>query len=179
MRKCILSEEGPALPGERGSLSHDAPEPEPGTPLLLLLLHAAATGVMTGLIWFVQVVHYPLFAHVGQAGFAAYAREHQRRTTWVVALPMLLEAGTAVLLALRPPAGVPPALAWTGLALVGVVWASTLGLQVPEHGRLAGGFDAVGARRLVRGNWVRTVAWTLRGVLVLRMLALAAPGAAG
>lgn len=148
-------------------------------PPLILLLNTAATGVMIGLIWFVQVVHYPLFARVGQAGFAAYAREHQRRTTWVVALPMLLEAGTAVLLALRPPAGVPPALAWAGLALVGVLWASTLWLQVPQHTRLASGFDAESARRLVRGNWVRTVAWTLRGMLVLYMLALAGPGAAG
>lgn len=34
-------------------------------PGALLLVHAAATWAMVGLVWFVQVVHYPLFAQVG------------------------------------------------------------------------------------------------------------------
>lgn len=42
----------------------------------LLITHAAATLWMTGLIWFVQVVHYPLFALVGSTGFAAYESAH-------------------------------------------------------------------------------------------------------
>lgn len=32
----------------------------------LLLVHAAVTLYMTGVIWFVQVVHYPLFSCVGR-----------------------------------------------------------------------------------------------------------------
>lgn len=155
-----------------------APAPSPPRPLLpvlALLLNTASTGVMIGLIWFVQVVHYPLFAAVGEAGFEHYAREHQRRTTWVVALPMGVEAATSVWLALRPPPGVPPLLAWAGLGLVALLWISTWALQVPEHGRLARGYDAAAVRRLVRGNWVRTVAWTLRGMLVLYLLAVARP----
>lgn len=35
----------------------------------LLYLHAGATLFMTGLIWFVQVVHYPLFLRVGEGNF--------------------------------------------------------------------------------------------------------------
>ena len=50
----------------------------------VLYLHAASTLSMVGLIWFVQVVHYPLFARVEQ-GFIAYEQIHQQRTTWVVA----------------------------------------------------------------------------------------------
>ena len=41
-----------------------------------LLANAAATLFMTGLIWFVQVVHYPLFAFVSGPGAAAYAARH-------------------------------------------------------------------------------------------------------
>jgi hypothetical protein len=37
---------------------------------LLLLANAAATLFMVGVIRFVQVVHYPLFARVGRPGFA-------------------------------------------------------------------------------------------------------------
>jgi len=52
---------------------------------VLLVAHAAATLVMVGVIWFVQVVHYPLMARVSASEFAAYEREHQNRTTFVVA----------------------------------------------------------------------------------------------
>lgn len=124
----------------------------------LLLAHAAATWAMVGLIWFVQVVHYPLFAAVDAAESQVYARLHQRRTTWVVGPPMLVELATATWIAWRLPAGVSPALAWTGMAFVAVIWASTHRLQVPEHARLLAGRDDAVIHRLVRGNWFRTVA---------------------
>jgi hypothetical protein len=136
----------------------------------IMVLHLAATGVMIGIIWFVQVVHYPLMALVGPNGYPAYQAAHSRRTTIVVAPPMLLELATGVWLALRPSPFFPASTAWTGLALLALVWGSTLFLQVPQHRQLEGGFDAAAHRRLVRGNWVRTVAWTLRGILVLASL---------
>lgn len=57
------------------------------------------------------------------------------------------------------------------LALVVIIWCSTFALQVPCHNRLAGGFDTRIHRRLVRGNWLRTIAWSLRAVFVLGMAA--------
>lgn len=62
----------------------------------LLLVQSAATLFMTGLIWFVQVVHYPLFGSAGRDIFAGYERAHQRRTGWVVGPPMLVELATAL-----------------------------------------------------------------------------------
>jgi hypothetical protein len=132
----------------------------------VLLLNLASTGVMIGVIWFVQVVHYPLFAGVGAAGFCGYAVEHARRTTWVVAPPMLIELGTGLALLWRRPDMMPLTWAATGLVLLAVVWAATFGLAVPRHAELGRGFDARAHRRLVRTNWVRTAAWTARGALV-------------
>jgi hypothetical protein len=60
-----------------------------------LTAHLMSTLIMVGLIWFVQVVHYPLMADVGPREFRRYAPLHQSRTTFVVAGPMLTEAGTA------------------------------------------------------------------------------------
>ena len=138
---------------------------------LLLLVNLAATGVMIGIAWFVQVVHYPLFARVGEGAFAAYEGAHTRLTTLVVGPPMLAELATGVLLVLSPPPGVSPALLWLGLALIAVIWLSTALLQVPAHRVLERGFDARAHRRLVLSSWVRTVAWTARGILVLVVLA--------
>jgi len=128
---------------------------------------------MLGLIWFVQVVHYPLFARVDERRFAAYEAAHQQRTTLVVAPLMLVELATALWIAAgigELAASVPRWMALTGLALVGINWLSTGLVQVPLHRRLAHGYDARTARRLVTTNWLRTAAWTARGVIAVGMV---------
>ena len=137
-----------------------------------LLLNVAATWAMVGLIWFVQVVHYPLFAGVGSAGYVDYQAVHMRNTGWVVGPLMLLELATSVLLVVPVlrPAGVPGWLVWAGLGTVAVNWLSTVTLQIPAHEVLTRGFDASAHGRLVGSNWIRTAAWTVHGVLCLEML---------
>ena len=49
----------------------------------VLLANAASTLFMVRLAWFVDVVHYPLFAEVGEERFARYHEQHKRRTLWV------------------------------------------------------------------------------------------------
>jgi hypothetical protein len=137
-------------------------------PALLPIAHAAATLFMTGVIWFVQVVHYPLFGRVGAQEFAAYAREHADRTGRVVGPAMAVELALALALAARAGAG---ALAWAGLALLAVIWGSTALVQVPLHRRLAAGPDHAAQRRLVRTNWIRTAAWTARAVIATMLAA--------
>ena len=136
----------------------------------ILLVHLAATLVMVGVIWFVQIVHYPLMAQVSRSDFTAYEREHQRRTTFIVAPAMLMEAVTAAVILAIPPAGMGRTLPAVGASLLAVIWLSTFLVQVRQHTRLSNGFDAVTHRRLVRCNWLRTVAWTGRGILVLAMV---------
>jgi len=142
---------------------------------LAVTLHLAATASMTGLIWFVQVVHYPLFGAVGETGYADYQRRHMTLTTIVVAPGMLAELAAAVwVLAIAIPAGgVHAALAVAGVVLLAAIWGSTFFVQVPCHGRLAERFDARAHRRLVRSNWVRTLAWSARLVIAVAMLATA------
>ena len=126
---------------------------------------------MVGLIWFVQIVHYPLFDRVGSESFTAYSEAHSRLTTLVVGPVMLVELGTAVLLVFFHPPQIPAAALWLGLGLVAVIWLSTALLQVPRHEALGLGFEAVTHQGLVTTNWVRTVAWSVRGVLVLGICA--------
>ena len=111
-----------------------------------------------------------MMARVGWEGFARYEASHTWRTTWVVAPPMVVEAALAVVLALRPPVGVSAAAAWVACGLVAVIWLSTAFLLVPLHRRLAIGFDGDAHRRLVSLNWIRTLAWSSRGLLALVLL---------
>ena len=135
-----------------------------------LLLQVGATLAMVGLIWFVQIVHYPLFSEVGRDNFPRYERDHQRLTTWVVAPLMLTELATAALLFRIRPDGLGTGALWLGLALLAIIWLTTYLVQVPQHAALAQAFDDQMQRRLVLGNWIRTVAWSVRGVLTLWMV---------
>lgn len=140
-------------------------------PQLLLLVHAAATWMMVGVIWYVQLNAYPIMGRVGAVRFADYERFHQSRTGLVVIPPMLAELATSAWLAWAPPPGWGRELPLVGLGLVIAIWASTFLVQVPLHERLARGFDANAHRWLVLSNWGRTILWSARGVLALAMLA--------
>jgi hypothetical protein len=140
-------------------------------PHALILVHAALTWFLTGLIWVVQLVHYPLFAHVAPDAFPGFARDHGRRITWIVAPAMAAELLTGLWLPLALPPGGQRTAAVLGAALIALIWISTAAVQVPCHRRLGRGFDAAAHARLVRSNWVRTVAWTARAGLVAAVLA--------
>ncbi|MDX1429303.1 MAG: hypothetical protein R3282_03400 [Rhodothermales bacterium] len=136
----------------------------------LLLLNVAATWAMVGVILIVQLVHYPLFSTVGTDQFPGYEVQHGRRITWIVAPLMIVELLSAVGLLLVRPVEVPATWLWVGVTLVAVIWVSTAFVQVPLHSRLAEGFDDAAHAKLLATNWVRTVAWLLRGVLTILLL---------
>lgn len=132
---------------------------------LILVAHFASTWGMVGLIWMVQVVHYPLFLAVGPQEFVAYERAHTKRISYIVGPLMGVESVSALaLLALRPE-DVRLAFVLAGLVLLGVIHASTVLLQVPAHSKLSESYDRSVIERLVRTNWIRTVGWTIRGFL--------------
>lgn len=130
---------------------------------------------MVGLICFVQVVHYPLFSRVGPHDFIGFEAEHTRRTTLVVGVLMPLEAVTALWLAVGPPAGIDRSLPLLGLGLLAALWAVTWAVEVPMHRNLATQQDADTIKRLVRSNWLRTVLWTGRALLLVA-IGISLPG---
>ena len=142
---------------------------------IILMIQAVASAAMCGIIWFVQVVHYPLFARSTGDGSEDHARENQSRTSRVVIPFMLAEAATAAAVVAAPPPGIGRAAAIVGAALMGLAWLSTLAVQMPLHARLATeGHDPRIVGRLVSTNWLRTLAWTIRAGLAAWMLRAAA-----
>lgn len=132
---------------------------------IALLACFVSTVSMTGLIWFVQIVHYPLFAKVGEEVFAEYERRHGLLTTFVVLPLMFTELGTSIFLAMKPIAEM-RSLLIAGAIMVALIWASTFFLQVPKHSVLESGFDLQAWKFLVVSNWIRTVLWTARTILM-------------
>lgn len=142
--------------------------------MTLTLVHAAATWFLVGLIWTIQVVHYPLFGKVGEAGFVAYEAAHTRLISFVVGPAMLVEGIATLWLFFAPPDGLDRWLPLVAGLVLAAVHLSTITLQVPAHDRLSTGWDPAVADRLVRTNWIRTIGWSIRGVLALVMISAVA-----
>ncbi|MFZ4826784.1 MAG: hypothetical protein ACOYLB_05465 [Phototrophicaceae bacterium] len=137
---------------------------------LIILTHTFATLFMVGVIWLVQIVHYPLYHHIHPQSFPDYEVQHVNKITLVVAPVMFIEATTALLLVVRAPSSIPLWARLLGLALVIVIWVATLALNVPQHNQLSYQFEPTTLNQMIASNWIRTLAWSARGALVLWMM---------
>lgn len=134
---------------------------------VLLIAQIATTFSLTGFIWLVQIVHYPLFSFAGEEKYRLFHLAHMNRITFVVAPLMVAEAISGALIIFYPPENADPRFLLIGAALIMAIWLSTFLLQVPLHEKLAQGFDADVHRALVNTNWIRTIGWSLRSALIL------------
>ena len=150
---------------------------EPRLDLVTTLIpigHLVSTLVLVGVIWTVQVVHYPLMALVGEDRFVAYEAAHSPRMAAVVMVPWTVQGLTTVGLLLARPAGVPASLVLAAAVAAAVPVIVTVVASVPAHVALGSGFDPVVHRRLVRTNWIRTTAWTAHAPIAVAILVSAA-----
>lgn len=129
------------------------------------MLHQSATWYMVGVIWIIQLVHYPLFKYLDRSSFSSSHSVHMRGISWVVAPAMLIELGSAVSILWSRGLAHFPSLA--GFVLLLVIWSITFFKMVPLHDRLqTEGFQAALHEALLLWNWSRTLSWTARGVIV-------------
>lgn len=133
---------------------------------LLFLVHLAATGIMTGVIWVTQLVTYPELDRSAPANFPADHLRYTRRIGLIVGPAMLTELVTGLVLFTATTGPLHTSVA-VSLVLLAAIWLSTVLLQIPCHHRLARGYDAAIHRRLVATNWIRTAAWTARLIVLL------------
>ena len=144
-----------------------------GTLLRVVLIAQVVGSVgMFGVIWVIQLVHYPLMRRVPPAAFGAYEAEHQRRITRVVG-PLMLAEGLSVLAVffLRPSC-ISVTMALTGGLVEAVAIGVTAFVSAPMHGRMAASGQPLLLDRLIATNWIRTVAWTARAGLAIAMLTM-------
>lgn len=137
-----------------------------------LEVQAGASCFMAGLIWTMQILNYPLLALVDARDVPRYEQAHNRRFIWLVGPGVLVTLASAVALLAGRPSGVPLVVPVAALALLAVIIASTIRQGAPSHARLAVVWDADVHTRLVRTNWIRTLAWSALAVLGMIAVAL-------
>jgi len=136
-------------------------------PAVLVHAHLISTLLMVGVIWTVQLVHYPLMSLVGSERFVSYEAAHAPRMAAVVIAPWSVQGVSVAGLLMSVPPGVAPSLVWAAAVAAVVPVLVTVVASVPAHARLTSGFDVDVHRRLVATNWIRTAGWTVGGAIAV------------
>ena len=131
--------------------------------LLLEQLQYLVTFALIGLIWTIQLIHYPAFQYIESDRFVEFEKMHTVKISFIVAPLMLIEIITSVMiLTLSPHLFESSVLLFT----IVLIWLSTFFLSVPCHQILAKGKDDLVIQKLIHTNWLRTILWSIKGVLI-------------
>jgi hypothetical protein len=146
--------------------------------MIAFIITLAFTLYMSGMIWSMQILEYPLFALVGPKEFPAYHQRHNRGLPFLVILPSIAAFVSAVVLIFTRSARLP---LWTTIVVAVLdlfVIIATVAREAPLHGQLdREGYSPTVIRQLVQGNWVRTVLWTVNAIFLLVLTAQLVAGA--
>ncbi len=133
--------------------------------IALTVVHVAATWFLVGLIWTIHVVHYPSFSAIDRDRYPAFQASHMHKMGALVGPPWLIEGITVIaVFALAPTTGL-RLLAVAGGLLEAVIIAVTILSSIPAHDRLSTGWNDDAHRSLLRGDRIRVISWTTRGIL--------------
>ena len=130
----------------------------------MLIIHLIATSVMVGVIWIMQLIHYPSFHFIELNQYTTFQRFHMSRISYVVIPAMLTELFTLILIIISMDQ-VDPIILASALLLI-VIWLMTAVFFSGMHQKLTLGYDQVVVEKLVKLNWGRTLLWTLRLLII-------------
>ena len=131
---------------------------------LLFFLNVISAFLLTGVIWTIQIVHYPSFHYIDKLSFTNFHHFHERRISIIVMPLMLIELTTSTALYINNMSSIVFAL---NLLIVGLIWCSTFFVQVPIHSILSEKKDKNLIEKLVNTNWIRTFLWSIRMLLII------------
>ncbi len=134
---------------------------------LIWSLHLGSTWFMTGLIWLIQVVHYPLMRYALGPNFNEFHLEHSRRITWVVLPMMSLELMTGAILFFNFQSYLGFWRCGLPLFFSTMTFFGTALFFIPLHDQLQRGPSQNRITRLVRANRLRTLIWTVHSIFLI------------
>lgn len=140
-------------------------------PQNILLINLCLSALLCGLIWTIQVVHYPSFLDVGADEYVSFQQNHMRNISLVVIPLMLLELAAGIYLQIKYASFNLHWSVFLATFLLVFIWIITMFFASPLHGKLVSqGFNIQNIRRLIHINWWRTIAWTAKTVILFLLL---------
>ena len=126
-------------------------------------VHFLSTSLMVGIIWVIQLLHYPTFHFIKESDYVEFQHFHMQRISFIVVPVMILELLSAFILVYYIPSN----LLTLCLIILLVIWLITFVFFTKLHQSLLDGYDKKIVDKLVRINWSRTVLWSLRLIILI------------
>ena len=130
----------------------------------VLLGHLIFTSIMTGVIWVIQIVHYPSFHFIEKELYTAFQKFHMNKISIIVIPIMLAELITGMMLFLDKSSKSPFLI--ISFVILVLIWLITGVFFSKAHNELIAGYQELVVNQLVVMNWIRTLLWTLRLLLL-------------
>ena len=130
----------------------------------VLLGHLIFTSIMTGVIWVIQIVHYPSFHFIEKELYTAFQKFHMNKISIIVIPIMLAELITGMMLFLYKSSKSPFLI--ISFVILVLIWLITGVFFSKAHNELMTGYQELVVNQLVVMNWIRTLLWTLRLLLL-------------
>ena len=135
----------------------------------IFFLNILVSFLLTGIIWTIQLVHYPSFNFVNKLNFLDFHKFHSTKISFIVIPLMLIEFFSALALLIRDSSS---SFLWINFGLIVLIWLSTFFIQVPLHNILSQRKDKVAISRLVSTNWIRTTLWSIKTLFLIDQIIL-------
>ena len=133
----------------------------------IILINLILSLIAVGLIWTIQLVHYPSMQFISKDKFIDFHNFHSLRIS-LIAMPLMgLELITSFLLLYNNLENSIQILFLVNFIIVLLIWLSTFMIQVPFHKILSKGKDSNIISKLTLSNWLRTFLWTIKSILMV------------
>ena len=130
----------------------------------MLAMHLVLASIMVGVIWVIQLVHYPSFRYTDREKYVSFQIFHMRNISFIVVPVMILEFLSGLLLVLYHSNQ--ESLLRISFILLLIIWLVTALFFAQIHQKLSKGYDETLVRNLVSLNWIRTLLWTIRTIII-------------
>ncbi len=145
---------------------------------LIFIIHVLVCIMVTAIMWYLQVVHFPMLRFIGTDRYELYYHELKMKNTLLFFPLFSLEIFTsiALLLSFTMVSDFNPAvqnqffLVGFSLILLFILHLVNFQLIRPLLSSLHTDVDEKKHKRLLRLQWIRTLGWTSRFIMLLSMI---------
>ena len=134
------------------------------------IIHLVFTCIMVGVIWVMQLVHYPSFHFIDSSRYRSFQNFHMKNISFIVVPAMIFELGSGLIILYY---NIQDSF-WFFISMLMLItiWIITAVFFTALHGKLTRGYDRVIVDSLVRINWIRTGLWTARLIIIFYDMSL-------
>ena len=129
----------------------------------LYFIQIVCNSYLVSLVFMTQFITYPTFLDIDKDKFLEYHQKYVNKISFIVAPVMLIELLTLFLIAYLSS----EFLIVKTLILLLVIWLTTFFIMIPSHNRISKSFDKKEIINLINYNWVRTILWSLKLLLII------------